>query len=59
MKNGFRIKGFCLFVLSTCLVGFAIADAAFIEEQKGAQSLKRFFGNDTADAALLWAEAQQ
>ena len=59
MKNGCRIKGFYLFVLSTCLVGFAMADTTFIEEQKGAQSLKRFFGNEAADAALLWAEAQQ
>ena len=59
MKNGYRIKGICLLLLSAGLVGIAIADTTFMEEQKGTQSLKRFFGNDTADASLLWTEAQE
>ena len=59
MKNGYRIKGICLLLLSAGLVGIAIADTTYMEEQKGTQSLKRFFGNDTADASLLWTEAQE
>jgi TolA-binding protein len=54
MKNRFR-----MFVLALCVGGISVVDASYIDEQKGPQSLKRFFGNEVANATELWLEGQQ